>query len=60
MLHIGLDIGVCCAYALSMIPLLIKFTKNQVKAIRALAKSTGMSVSEHVRRALDQYLERFK
>lgn len=55
-----LDIGVCVAYALSMIPKLVKLSLQQFNALLALSKKTGLSVSEHIRRAVDQYLEKFK
>ncbi len=40
-----------------MIPKLIKFSKQQVAALLKLAESTGLSVSEHIRRAVDAYLK---
>jgi len=40
-----------------MTALLIKFAHSQIKALRALAKKTGLSVSEHIRRAVDEYLK---
>jgi predicted DNA-binding protein len=30
--------------------------KAQIKRLKSLSKKTGLSVSEHVRRAIDQYL----
>ncbi|MGD0626603.1 MAG: ribbon-helix-helix domain-containing protein [Thermodesulfobacteriota bacterium] len=29
----------------------------QIKGLKALSKKTGLSVSEHVRRAIDEYLK---
>lgn len=39
---------------------LVKFTENQVFSIYSLSKKTGLSVSEHIRRAVDEYLEKKK
>lgn len=33
-------------------------TKNQILALQELASKTGLKVSEHIRRAIDAYLER--
>jgi predicted DNA-binding protein len=33
-------------------------TKQQIEALRALAEQTGLKVSEHIRRAIDSYLDR--
>lgn len=35
-------------------------TEQQWAALAALAERTGMSIAEHVRRALDAYLKQFK
>ena len=48
---------ICCPY---MVALLIKFSEQQVAALRALAEKTGLSVSEHIRRAIDLYLSYLK
>jgi len=32
----------------------------QVKGLKRLSKNTSLSVSEHIRRAIDEYLERFE
>ena len=31
----------------------------QIKGLKKLTKTTSISVSEHIRRAIDEYLERF-
>ena len=36
------------------------FPEPVLEALRALAQKTGLSVSEHVRRAIDEYLRRHK
>jgi predicted DNA-binding protein len=33
-------------------------TKNQVARLKALAERTGLKVAEHIRRAIDSYLDR--
>lgn len=33
-------------------------TKNQIVRLEALAERTGLKVSEHIRRAIDSYLDR--
>lgn len=43
-----------------MIAKLVKFSKVQLTALLALSKKTGLSVSEHIRRAVDDYLDKFK
>jgi predicted DNA-binding protein len=35
----------------------IHLSDKQIEALKALAKSTGLKVAEHVRRAIDKYLE---
>jgi predicted transcriptional regulator len=35
-------------------------SENQIAALQAIAKKTGLVISEHVRRAIDAYLERQK
>jgi predicted DNA-binding protein len=35
-------------------------TKAQVKRLKDLSKKTGLPVSEHVRRGIDEYIERQK
>lgn len=45
------------AYALHMTSFLVKLAAAQLKALRAMAKKTGLSVSEHIRRAVDAYLK---
>ena len=42
---------------LYMIAKLVKFSKVQFNALQNLAKKTGLSVSEHIRRAVDDYLK---
>ena len=32
----------------------------QVKGLKRLSKNTSLSVSEHIRRAIDEYLESFE
>ena len=32
----------------------------QIKGLKKLTKTTSISVSEHIRRAIDEYLERFE
>lgn len=34
--------------------------EQQIKALQELAKKTGLSVAEHIRRALDRYLRKEK
>lgn len=53
-----IDFGICIAYAKHMIDFLVKLTKLQLKALRSMAVKTGLSVSEHIRRAIDEYLEK--
>lgn len=36
------------------------FDADQWKELLKLAKKTGLSVAEHIRRAVDDYLRRFK
>lgn len=36
------------------------FDSAQWRELLKLAKKTGLSAAEHIRRALDQYLEKFK
>jgi predicted DNA-binding protein len=38
----------------------IFLTKTELKKLRALSGKTGAPVAELVRRAIDEYLERFK
>lgn len=38
--------------------LLINFTPKQVESLRELKKNTGLTVSDIVRRAVDQYLKK--
>jgi hypothetical protein len=35
-------------------------SENQIAALQALSKKTGLVISEHVRRAIDQYLAHLK
>jgi hypothetical protein len=35
-------------------------TETQVEKMKALSEKTGLSVSEHMRRAIDEYLDRQK
>lgn len=39
-----------------MISFLVKLGTIQLRELRAIAKRTGISVSEHIRRAIDHYL----
>ena len=55
-IDLGIDIGICIAYAYNMISFLVKLSKLQLKALRALSARGGLSVSEHIRRAVDLYL----
>lgn len=32
-------------------------TKNQIETLHKLAEKTGLKISEHIRRAIDSYLE---
>lgn len=54
-----LDRCICIAYALSMIAKLVKFSKVQLAALLDLSKKTGLSVSEHIRRAVDEYIAKY-
>jgi predicted DNA-binding protein len=38
----------------------IFLTKTELKRLRALSRKTGAPVAELVRRAIDEYLERFE
>ena len=38
----------------------IMITKRQDKFLRSIAASTGLTASEHIRRALDQYIDSLK
>jgi predicted DNA-binding protein len=38
----------------------IFLTRTELKKLRALSKTTGAPVAELVRRAVDEYLERFE
>ncbi len=51
------DRCICHVYAAPMIPKLVKFSKQQLSALLSLSKKTGLSVSEHIRRAVDDYLK---
>lgn len=42
-----------------MIRINIYITKNQMEALRRLAQN-GLSLSEHIRRAIDEYLAKHK
>ncbi len=35
-------------------------TENQINQLKKLSQKNGLSVSEHVRRAIDEYLEKKK
>jgi predicted DNA-binding protein len=35
-------------------------TKKQIEQLKVLSRKTGLPVSEHVRRAIDEYLEKKK
>lgn len=35
-------------------------TDIQIKRLQTISKRTGLTVSEHVRRAIDEYWERFE
>jgi len=35
-------------------------TKHQSKELREFARQTGMTLAEHIRRAVDQYLAAFR
>jgi predicted DNA-binding protein len=35
-------------------------TKQQIEALKKLADKTGLTVAEHIRRAIDEYLEKKK
>jgi hypothetical protein len=39
-----------------MVGFLLKLAEKQIIELRALSKKTGLSVSEHIRRAVDDYL----
>lgn len=43
-----------------MIRLNAYLTAQQDKALKRLAKKTGLTYSEHLRRAIDEYLEKRK
>ena len=34
-------------------------TQNQIERLREISAETGIGVSEHMRRALDEYLEKY-
>jgi metal-responsive CopG/Arc/MetJ family transcriptional regulator len=36
----------------------IHLTETQLKKLSTLSKATGLKVSEHIRRALDEYLKK--
>lgn len=46
-------------YNICMIRINIYITKNQMEALRKLAQN-GLSLSEHIRRAIDEYLAKYK
>ena len=35
----------------------IHLTEKQLEALRKLSEDTGLTVAEHIRRAIDEYLE---
>ena len=43
---------------MKMIPRNLHLTLRQITRLEALKKKTGLSVAEHVRRAVDRYLDR--
>ena len=43
-----------------MIKKIFYLPKQLVSSLKAIAGETGLTVSEHVRRALDEYIERYK
>lgn len=38
----------------------VYLTENQIQALRELSDKTGLSVAEHIRRALDAYIQKVK
>jgi hypothetical protein len=42
---------------MDMIDFLVKLIPKQLSTLRSLSKKTGVSVSEHIRRAIDSYLK---
>lgn len=54
--------GIKCAYSQSreertMERVGVYLSEIQVKKLEAIRKKTGLSIAEHIRRALDKYLE---
>jgi predicted DNA-binding protein len=45
-------------YTEHMIRVNIHLTEKQRETLRNLARATGLSVAEHIRRAIDEYLRR--
>jgi len=41
-----------------MVKFLLRFAKQQLERLKKLASDTELPVSEHVRRAVDEYLQR--
>lgn len=41
-----------------MLKKLINFSTQQIKKLEKLCQDTGLSMSEHIRRALDEYLKK--
>lgn len=46
-------------YNICMIRLNLYITKNQYEQLKKLA-SNGLKISEHIRRAIDEYLAKYK
>lgn len=42
-----------------MIRINLYITKNQIEFLRNLATKTGLTLSEHIRRAIDLYLDKY-
>jgi len=43
-----------------MIKITVYLTEKQIQGLKALAKETGLSYSEHLRRAVDEYLTKLR
>lgn len=56
----ALDVCLQCATLRSMKRVAMFFSESQRQRLRALSGKTGLSVSELVRRAVDEFLERMK
>lgn len=57
-LHLAIDFWEHSVYTVSMIRINLYIAEKQRKALRDLAINTGITVSEHVRRALDEYIKK--